>query len=54
MSSLVGFQSHHLDSLVKLAFMRDSRSRADSTGSFRTTELDKFKERVETESLAAG
>uniref|UniRef100_A0A2C9KCS9 B30.2/SPRY domain-containing protein n=1 Tax=Biomphalaria glabrata TaxID=6526 RepID=A0A2C9KCS9_BIOGL len=53
MSSLVGFQSHHLDSLVKLAFMRDSRSRADSTGSFRTTELDKFKERVETESLAA-
>ncbi|KAH9513369.1 putative E3 ubiquitin-protein ligase herc1 [Bulinus truncatus] len=52
MSSLTGFQSHHLDALVKLAFMRDSRSRADSTGSFRSSALEKFKERIESESHA--
>ncbi|RUS68742.1 hypothetical protein EGW08_023496, partial [Elysia chlorotica] len=32
MSNVAGFQAHHLDALVKLAFLRDSRTRSDSTG----------------------
>ncbi|GFO36542.1 HECT and rld domain-containing e3 ubiquitin protein ligase family member 1, partial [Plakobranchus ocellatus] len=31
MASVVGFQSHHLDALVKLAFLKDSRGRSDSS-----------------------
>ncbi|GFS09340.1 HECT and RLD domain-containing E3 ubiquitin protein ligase family member 1, partial [Elysia marginata] len=32
MASVIGFQAHHLDALVKLAFLRDSKTRSDSTG----------------------
>ncbi|BFZ01051.1 hypothetical protein BsWGS_04090 [Bradybaena similaris] len=39
-TSLAGFQSHHLDALVKLAFMKDARTRTDSCSSHRGASRD--------------
>lgn len=50
-SLLSGFQSHHLDALVKIAFLRDSRTRADSA-TFRPGDLEKHRDQQEMEAVA--
>ncbi|XP_059169765.1 probable E3 ubiquitin-protein ligase HERC1 isoform X3 [Physella acuta] len=51
-SLLSGFQSHHLDALVKIAFLRDSRTRSDSA-TFRPGDLEKHRDQQEMEAVAA-